>query len=132
MTQIQFNKAFNYLLSNPWKYGLSDSKLSGTKYLFFHKLKDYKFETIFKAFDSVINDKDQESFPSLQRILFEVIQNEPIKPTTPRPVRSDKSKNMIKTMFEETRKITESRSTDKKSEIRKMVDRVKEGVSSVP
>ncbi|MBC8556022.1 MAG: hypothetical protein H8D23_40935 [Candidatus Brocadiales bacterium] len=130
MTQDQFDKAFKFLSSNPWQYDLSESKLKRTRPLFFHKLKDYSFEAVYKAFDGIVSDKKQERFPSIQRILCEIDSAQPVKQARPRPKRSEKSKKVIRFMFKETRKILGSSISGKKSAIRKMTDVVKEKLSS--
>lgn len=128
MTQDQFDKAFKYLSSNPWRYGLSDSKLPGTRALFYHKLKNHNFKTVYQAFDAIIDDKTQECFPSLQRVLFELSLLKPIKSTQPRPKQSTKNKELIRSMLKKTGDIMRMKIPDKQTEIHKMVKEFKKKI----
>lgn len=67
----EFNDLWNYLMSNPWDF-IDKEKLPATKDLYFHNLKDFDYNQIWKTFDHFIHKKEQRKLPLIQSVISHI------------------------------------------------------------
>ncbi len=110
MTNDEFNLCFSKLTSNSWKFPVAKDKLPGMKTLYFGQLKEYKFKDFAGACVVAIKDVEQKCFPSVSRLISEILSGKQIPQTgyfepKPTPDMPQARKDRITKLMADTKEI---------------------------
>ncbi len=81
MTNDEFNLCFSKLTSNSWQFPTPRDKFPGMKKLYFEQLKEYEFKDLANACLVAIKDVEQKCFPSVSRLISEILSGKQIPQT---------------------------------------------------